>query len=279
MSSKFIVAIDGLHERPEVMDYAVELAKMEDALLVGLFIDDLFAHGYSGWEILGQSGFLLEQEERLERIDAETRDSAVDTFERKCTAAQVRFKVHRDKGVSERELLKECLYADLLLISKYESFSSDEERCPTHLVTRVLDYLPCPTMVLPSVYRPIKCTSLLLDKSHSSIYAIKQFKYVLPQLSKGPIVLLTVDRMSRTTSNADVDLIRELLHESFPDLSVHHERGDARVKIADFLQHGFEDSLVVLGAYDRGLISRRLRKSMADYLMNIADAPLFVAHR
>jgi nucleotide-binding universal stress UspA family protein len=55
-------------------------------------------------------------------------------------------------------------------------------------------------------------------------------------------------------------------------------KGDAATEILDQLKGTEENLLVVLGAYNRGRVSRWFRPSMADILMDELNKPLFIAH-
>jgi ABC-type dipeptide/oligopeptide/nickel transport system permease component len=55
-------------------------------------------------------------------------------------------------------------------------------------------------------------------------------------------------------------------------------KGIAEPEIVDYLKNQKELPLVILGAYQRGVVSRWLRASMADTLMKDLKLPLFIAH-
>ena len=55
--------------------------------------------------------------------------------------------------------------------------------------------------------------------------------------------------------------------------------GDARQEIVSHLKRKVKQPLVVLGAYERGAVSRWLKKSMADVLLKNIAVPIFIAHK
>ena len=55
-------------------------------------------------------------------------------------------------------------------------------------------------------------------------------------------------------------------------------KGWAEDEIVKHLKQTQENSLVVLGAYRRGSVSRWLHESIADILMKEVKTPLFIAH-
>jgi nucleotide-binding universal stress UspA family protein len=55
-------------------------------------------------------------------------------------------------------------------------------------------------------------------------------------------------------------------------------KGFAEAEIVKHLKQSGPNTLVVLGAYRRGTVSRWFRESMADVLMKGLKLPLFIAH-
>jgi len=55
-------------------------------------------------------------------------------------------------------------------------------------------------------------------------------------------------------------------------------KGLAEFEILRYLHEEKQNTMVVLGAYRRGRVSRWFRESMADALMKELNMPLFIAH-
>jgi len=64
----------------------------------------------------------------------------------------------------------------------------------------------------------------------------------------------------------------------FPKASYTVLKGDPEAEIVNYLKAQRTNPLVVLGAYQRGMVSRWFRPSMADLLMKELKLPLFIAH-
>ena len=71
---KFIVAIDGLKYSSGSTEYAVKLARMAKAHLVGVFLDDLTYHSYKIYELVGEE----EEDIMRRRIKLEEKEVARD---------------------------------------------------------------------------------------------------------------------------------------------------------------------------------------------------------
>jgi nucleotide-binding universal stress UspA family protein len=119
---------------------------------------------------------------------------------------------------------------------------------------------------------------LLYDGAPSSVYAIRQFSYLLSGLASLPVTVLTIAPPEKSLHVPDNRLMKELMKRHWPhaEYEVHH--GLAEEEIIRQLAREDEGTLVVLGAYRRGNLSRWFRESMADILMRETKLPLFVAH-
>jgi Universal stress protein family. len=72
--------------------------------------------------------------------------------------------------------------------------------------------------------------------------------------------------------------MKELMKRHFPSARFTVLKGNAEEQIIKHLQKAGDQTLVVLGAYRRGTVSRWFRESMADTLMRGLKLPLFIAH-
>lgn len=275
---KFIVAIDGLQYSESTVQYAITLAQQSNAHLTGIFLDDFTYHSYKIYELIGDNGVEEERREALEKIDIEKRLQAVKNFRENCEEAGIHFNVHSDKSFAIQELLHESIYADLLIIDGKETFMHYQENQPTRFVRGLLAHVQCPVLVVPSQFQQIEKIVFLYDGNPSSVYAIRTFSYLLPFLRKLEIEVITVQTGHDQLYLPDKRLMREFMDRHFPTATYKLLRGVPETLIAEQLGSEKENTMVVLGAYRRGLMSRWFRPSMADVLMEKLRIPLFIAH-
>ncbi len=76
----------------------------------------------------------------------------------------------------------------------------------------------------------------------------------------------------------DSKLMREFIKRHFPGANFTVAKGDPEFEIVKHLRSLSENTLVVLGAYQRSDLSRWFKTSMADILMKEIETPLFMAH-
>ncbi|MCU7375740.1 hypothetical protein PEC18_34225 [Paucibacter sp. O1-1] len=90
--------------------------------------------------------------------------------------------------------------------------------------------------------------------------------------------ILSVKPQDENLHVPDNRLMKEFSRRHFPNASYHIVHGIPEQEIIKYLKESDQTPLVVLGAYQRNLVSRWFRRSMADLLMEELDNPLFIAH-
>lgn len=276
---KIIAAIDGLKFSDSTVQYAVHLARETNAHLVGIFLDDTTYHSYKIYELVSESGWVDEQKHKaLERADQKTRDGSVARFTKACREAGLNYTIHHDKSFAIRELLQESMFADLMIIENKETLTHYEETVPTRFIRDLLVETLCPVLVVPPKYKPLNKLVLLYDGRPSSVHAIKTFSYLFPELKYLETEVLTVRESGNNLHVPNTRLIKELIKRHFPQASYTVLNGWAYTEVPENLRSQNNNPLIVLGAYERGRVSRWLRESLADVLMEQVDAPLFIAH-
>lgn len=276
---KIIAAFDGLKFSAATRDYAIQVAKENNAHLVGIFLDDPFYQSYKVYDLIGEEGGISpEKQKKLLAADEKTREKSVAGFEEACRKAGLQYTVRRNKEVATQALLQESIYADLIVINAHETFTNRAEQAPTRFVRDILSAVQCPVLVVPAHYKPFKSLVLLFDGQPASVFAIKMFSYMLPALKEHPAEVLSVKPMSQTLHLPDNKLMKEFMKRHFPKAAYTIMKGLPETEIVNFLKEGKQAPLVVLGAYQRGMVSRWFRPSMADVLIKELKLPVFIAH-
>ncbi|MBS1522157.1 MAG: universal stress protein [Bacteroidetes bacterium] len=273
---KIIAAFDGLKYSQSTASYAIQLAKEAGAHLVGIFLDDFTYHSYllRGGSYKKVLKLKLEGDEQ----DQLTRHLSTESFEKSCQNAGVNYTVHHDRSLAVQELLHESIYADLLIVDKTESLNQQKEDLPVNFIKYVLADAQCPVLIVPSKFKSIEKIVLLYDGSPSSVFAIKMFSYLLPDLKKLPAEVVSVRDEDLNHHLPDDHLMKEFMKRHFPDAEYKVMNGDAEPLIIQYLKGRKQNELLVLGAYHRSVISRVFKSSMADKLMRQLKTPLFIAH-
>ena len=275
---KIIVAFDGLKYSESTRDYATYLAKQTNTHLVGIFMDDPTYTSYKIYELIVKEGASEEMLKKYEAKDKSTRDAAVINFEKACQKEGLEYTIHRDRKIAILELKHESIYTDLLIIDSKETLTHYTEKLPTRFIRDLLSDVQCPVLIVPQKYKPIQKIILLYDGEPSSVYALKMFSYLLPQLKHLDTEVISVNPVNTTLHMPDNKLMKEFMKRHFPKAKYSIMKGWAEDEIVKHLKQTSGNAIVVLGAYRRGTVSRWFRESMADTLMKEVKVPLFIAH-
>jgi nucleotide-binding universal stress UspA family protein len=276
---KIVAAFDGLKFSESTLEYAIDIAEKNKAHLVGLFLEDLAYHSYKIYDLITEEGGGMDTKRRhLDKKDEKTRAVAVVEFEAACRKSGLDYTVHKDRNIAIQELLKESIYADLVIIDRSETVAHHAENAPTSFIHELLPDVQCPVLLVPHQFEPIDKLILLFDGEPSSVHAIKMLSYTLSGFKKYPAEIVTVNANKQDLHVPDSRLMKEFIRRHFPTATYTTLKGLAETEIVDYLKGQPGNPLVVLGAYRRSKVSRWFRPSMADTLMKELKFPLFIAH-
>jgi nucleotide-binding universal stress UspA family protein len=276
---KIIAVFDGLKYSKATADYAIHIAEQSNAHLVGIFLDDMIYHSYRFSDVIENNQFSEKKLKELNEKDESTRKNAISLFKTACEHKGLEFSIHHDKNVAVRDLLHESIYSDLLIAGKRENFTSYHEKLPSDFIQDVLADVQCPVIVVPETYFPVQSIIFLYDGEPSSVYAIKMFSYNLDSAFHFlPGKVLSVKPEKQSLHLPDNHVMKEFMKRHLPKAEYIVLKGDTENTIVNYLRQQTEEALVVLGAYQRGRVSRWFKPSMADVLMRDTNFPLFIAH-
>ncbi|MCC8425514.1 universal stress protein [Mucilaginibacter sp. UR6-11] len=276
---KISAAFDGLKFSKATLDYAIDLVTQSQAMLTGVFLEDFLYHSFNLYDMIGSQGISSTKLKHLVEKDKATRQQAVESFKQSCEHAGIDYTIHQDDRFAIDDLLKESIYSDLVLIGAQETLSHFPAEKPTPFVKELLAGTPCPVMVLPRTYHAIERVVILYDGHPSSVFAIKMFNYLMPFLRKLPTEIVFVSEDTSLKKLPDDQLIKEFIRCHYPDAAYTLLAGEPEQTLATYLKKLSPNVMVVMGAYNRGAVSRMFKTSMADKLISaVEDVPVFIAH-
>jgi hypothetical protein len=275
---KIIAAFDGLRFSESTLQYAIWLAQQQPTQITAVFLTESNRLGYELYEtIVEQSIGGKEVVEQIDKADAAVMAESIHRFETACREAKIHYSVHRDNKMALTELLQESVFADALIIEAEETFSYLESNLPGSFIKHLLHKAECPLVVLPRKFTPIHKFVFLYDGHPSSVFAMKMFSYTMPKIPNAEVEIIFAKESNETLHLPHNKLIREWAKTHFPGAIIKVLKGgeDGLAKILSKEDPGI---MVIAGAYDRSTASMIFHGSLADKLMNVTDAPLFIAH-
>jgi nucleotide-binding universal stress UspA family protein len=276
---KILLAIDESTPGTTLMQQAASIARLDDSVVVGVFVQDTSLLDY--YTVLGGEPNYYEHAYRVikEEMNEEERKvvGLIDYFVDFCHSAGIRFKVHFDKGAPFEELVDESRFADLMLLSYRTYFASDNEGNHQELVKRLIARAHCPILLLPEQGYEIHTVLLCYDGEQASINAINSYAFRFEKAaSRYKHILLRTFKTPEDRTELESGL-EELLSLRFGTVEQIDLYGDPHEVL---LHHASLNpgSMLVMGAYGHSALTRLFVTSTAEHVVKSGTVPAFVAH-
>ena len=272
---KILLAFDGEHFSEGAFEFGRSMNEMNHVMLTGVFLphvnySNLWSYGD------GMSGAVFIP--LVEADDEEAVKKNIERFESLCRKNNIEYRIHKDlNDFALPELKKETRFADLLIIgseSFYENIGTSE---PNEYLKDALHGVECSVIVVPEKFDFPKINILAYDGSESSVYAIKQFAYLLPELVNNKTLLVYAKQ------NGDIEIpneayVEELVARHFSDLTVTKLDIDPKKYFATWLSEK-KSAILVSGSFSRSSFSLLFNKSFIAEVIKEHNLPVFITHR
>lgn len=271
---KILVAFDGTQFSEGAFEFGRRLNELEPILLVGAFIPQVsYANlwSYAG-AMAGPSFVPLMETEDNQQVQAN-----IDRFEALCHQHGISYKVHKDfYDFALPELKRETRFADLLIISSEKFYENLVGEDPSEYMKDALHASECPVIVVPEHFEFPTRNILAYDGSESSVFAIKQFAYLFPELKSQETAL--VYSRDKEVSLPYEHYISELASQHFDKLNI------MKLDInpgKDFKAWACENknAILVSGSYGRSFFSQMVRRSFVSQIIAEHKLPVFITHK
>jgi len=274
-----LLALDPVHINMSTIDFACYISRLTKSRLTGVFLEDL---------IDGERPVPLEMQ-RVAGLDSKTMEDSpgggdirtvteekIRSFKLACDCRGVTTLVHRDRGVPASEVIEESRFADLIVIDAETSFTSSNEALPGRFVKDVLLESECPIIISPYAFDSIDEVIFSYNGTKSSVFAIKQFTYLFPELHQKKATVVSVRNDGLDTLAAQFKM-KEWLKNHYSDVDFAILKGEPSDQLFGYLIEK-KNAIVVMGAYGRNMLSRLFKPSHARLIVKTINLPIFIAH-
>ncbi len=270
---KVVIAFDGRHFSDGALEMAAFLNEKSPVLLTGAFlpqVDYARLWSYSG------SGRILDFNNPLSADDAAVKEN-IERFKNWCVKSGVEHRVHDEfYDFTLPELKKESRFADLLIIGSETFYENAGGKALNEYLKDALHNVECPVIVVPEKFTLPDTTILAYDGSPSSVYAIRQFACLFPELTFQKTILVYAGEKTGK-SMPDEDNIKELAARHFTDLTIQQLDADPKIYFTAWLNQN-KGAILVTGSFGRSGISRFFHKSFVTDIIRQHQMPVFIAH-
>lgn len=271
---KILLAFDGKHFSEGAFEFARSINELNPVLLTGVFLPQVnYANLWSYAD--GMNGPIF-----VPFVEGETDEAAaanVERFQILCKKNNIDCRVHKDlTDLALPGLKKESRFADLLIIgseSFYENLTSGK---PNEYLKDAMHGMECPVIVVPEKYDFPKTNVLSYDASESSVYAIKQFAYLFPELITNKTLLVYASEGAENDI-PDMAYIEELAARHFPDLTITKLDINPKKHFNAWLSE-MHTAIVVSGSFGRSGLAGLFHKSFISEIIKDHRIPVFITH-
>jgi len=276
---KILVAIDAQDPSIDEIDFACYLARLTNSNLTGIFLEDLLYGTKPVMKLLAGTPYVetitidsLPDHAKRNAIA----DENIRRFREACENRCIQPKVHRDRGLPPEEIVEESRFADLIVIDPATTFSRSGERVPGHFVRDVLHETECPIIISPYSFDSIDEIFFTYNGTKSSVFAIKQFTYLFPELRSRKVTIVSVKNNDDPGIEEQYKL-KEWLKPHYNDPEFVLLKGEPADQLFGYLIEK-KNGIVVMGAFGRSMLSRFFKPSHARLIVKAINLPIFIAH-
>jgi len=274
-----IVLLSNAEKLPKgAFDFACMLNEQQPILLAGVFLPKVDYWNTLLYFSFGAAAPLLYY--TPEGTEVLTENTAVKEFEQLCQHNGIEYRVHNYNENFEdiKKYIKiESRFADLLLFSNDLFYKELTAEMYNEYAEETMHHAECPIMIIPEDYAKPDNIVLTYDGSASSVYAIKQFAALLPELTKLETLLVYINP-SEKHGFPEMDFIEEFAERHFSNLSFLKLEIDPEKYFSTWLEDR-KNTLLVAGAKSRSGISELFHKSFVGDLLKEHKIPIFITHK
>lgn len=272
---KIIIPFDGNHFSEGAFSFACKLNKIRPVFLAGIFLPGVeYADIFFFPSAFAAPVYIP----KLEKLEKNNTERNVLKFLEHCKENHLAYKVHKDVSDTESaiaQLTTETRYADLMILGT-EVFYTQSSAGPVEYLKNALRHAECPVILVPEKFNFPSHTILAYDGSAASVYAIRQFANLFPELCNLPATLIYAGDDEKDIPKKE--LIDELVARHFKNYRINKVSAKYEKKINDLLPT-YPDSLLVAGSFGTSGVSSMFRSSFVINVIREHKAPIFIAHQ
>jgi hypothetical protein len=215
--------------------------------------------------------------DRLVKKERETVEANKELFAKQCEQHYIRYRIHDNEDQWDKQVLvKESRFSDLILLSGELFYAEVKLHQPNYYLHEALHAAECPIMVIPEDYSHCEHLFIAYDGSRESLFAMKQFCYLLPQYTNLPTEIVYVKEESEGDI-PDLDHLRHYSRHHFESMSFSKLNFKATRYFAGWIGER-QHVMLISGSYGRSPFSYVAKRSFADKIVHEHKIPIFIAH-
>lgn len=274
---KILLAFDGSNFSEGAFTFVRHLNELQPVLVTALFVPQVdFANLWSYSAAAAGSGAIYVP--LLEVEDSTLIEGNIKKFETLCQQNNIAYRVHKDFiDFALPELKKESRFADVMIVSGEMFYKRFAQLDQLDYLRDLLHVSECPVLVVPEQYQYPDNNIIAYDGSEESVYAIKQFAYIFPELANNQTLLIYAEE-KKESDFPSKDYIVELATQHFKSLSFYKLELNPKKYFSAWIADR-KGSILISGSFSRSGISQVVKKSFVSDIIRDHKLPVFIAHK
>jgi hypothetical protein len=273
---KVIIPFDGGHFSDGAFSFALDLHKAKPVLLTGIFLPQVDYARFVFFPTAFMSPLYMPIKETFDDTEI---DSNVERFTALCKENNIEYTIHKDLiDFAVPQLTKETRFADLMIIGSEVFYKNIEANESSEYLSNTLHHSECPVVIVPEQFKFPTSIILAYDGTASSVFAIKQFAHLFPELCLSCKTIL-VYAGDEKHPIPDKENIEELVGRHFTNLSIDKITMDHNKDFFINWLNEHENSLLVSGSFGRSGVSELFSQSFVIRIIREHKTPVFIAHQ
>lgn len=276
---KILLVVIGAAPAANALEFACHLSGMSRSKLAGYFFESSqYATRPAMKTVYGMPYVETILSSDMPDYDVKRRkmQEHIRLFQSTCEQKGIPSSVHHMEEPVLEGLIAESRFADLIIVDAAASYNPDIKETPSPFISELLASAQCPVIIAPSVNTVVDEVVFCYDGSPSALFAMKQFTYLLPELTETRGTIVQVKKKDELPAEekrkATAWLSRHFSYSDYVTLE-----GKPEDELITYLLKK-KHCMVVMGAYGRNMVSRFFRHSHADLLIKTLAYPLFITH-
>jgi hypothetical protein len=270
---KVLIAFDGKNFSDGAFEFARKLNELQPILLVGIFLPSAVFSNM--WTYANANAGVYAP--MIDEADNEKMEQNITKFENHCRNNDIDYRVHKgflDYALPDIE--KESIYADLLIIGTEIFFENLGIQSPNTYLQDALHSIKCAAVLVPEKFEFPESIVLAYDGSDDSVFAIKQFAYLFPELCNKEVLLIFASEDEEADFPDKIEM-EELAARHFSNLTLSKLDINPQKFFSTWI-FDKKSTLLVSGSYKRSGISQLFKKSFIKDVIAAHALPIFVTH-
>lgn len=281
MIKRILIALDPDKDTPIATQYAIALAKSNDASVTGLAVVD--TSNIYPTAIVGDPDQTHHARNLWEELTEESRNVAVkllDKFRSDVEKSGVRHSEITKEGASFDRIIEGMKYHDLLIVGRDSHFFYNEPKQETKTLAQVVKNGVSPTLIVTQHFEEVQKVLIAFDGSRPAARSLKSFAQLKPFGNEVKVELLQI------RDEDESDLQTDTILDYASDYIIEHgfkaidqkvlNKGKVSQQILERSDE-IDADLIVLGAHAVSAIKRLTFGSTTHELITKTNKPLFLS--